>query len=326
MLVAQAYADDYLDYAILASQTYLGPPERPNPENERALPERDRRPECETGTSDTVCADDHRLADYANERLDRWKLVYPEEGEEEIECRRSPISCAQGLRKVYAQIWVRKGRICEEAVIAFRGTQGGNPGDWFSNLRWFTRFYPTFDLYKQVQDATSRYFQIVRERSGCWRKGVTRIVAVGHSLGGGLAQQAAYRGGVEANGAAGPDGRFDRVVVFDTSFVTGALDVNRRDRARNSEGLRIEKVYEDGEILAYPQFVLRQLIPPSGCDPQIVTVRFNVARGLPTSQHSLEPLKTALLEWSLRQRSRFAAKDEAHPLPPPDACRRRSIG
>jgi hypothetical protein len=50
------------------------------------------------------------------------------------------------------QIWARKGVRCQEAVIAFRGTVGGDNGDWESNFHWILRAFPIYDQYDQVRD------------------------------------------------------------------------------------------------------------------------------------------------------------------------------
>jgi hypothetical protein len=67
-----------------------------------------------------------------------------------------------------------------------------------------------------------------------------------HSLGGGLAQEFAY---------SLPVGTFDapratKVYAFDPSPATGFLSVKRATRNENKKGLKTDRIYERGEVLA----------------------------------------------------------------------------
>ncbi len=141
-----------------------------------------------------------------------------------------------------------------------------------------------YDQYEQVQEHISGILDVVRDFS-CYREGQTTILATGHSLGGGLAQQAAYA-----------DGRIRRVFAFDPSFVTGYYDLERPLREKNSAGLKIERIYEHGEVLAYARLLMRNIYPPEACDPQIRHIRFNlISGGSIVEQHSLKALTAQLL-------------------------------
>ena len=113
---------------------------------------------------------------------------------------------------------------------------------------------------------------------------MTEVVAVGHSLGGGLAQLAAYS-----------DHRIRRVYAFDPSMVTGYYSVDPPHRDRNVQGLRMERVYEFGEVLAYGRLIMLHYIPLSPCNPRVVSVRFRVFQGAPIALHSLTDLDNGLL-------------------------------
>jgi pimeloyl-ACP methyl ester carboxylesterase len=181
------------------------------------------------------------------------------------------------------QIWARKGARCLEAVIAFRGTVGGDKGDWESNFHWILRAFPIYDQYDQVRDHVRDFIAHV-EHDTCFHAGSTEITAVGHSLGGGLAQLAAYS-----------DHRIRRVYAFDPSMVTGYYSVDPPDRDHNVQGLRMERVYEFGEVLAYGRLIMLHYIPLSPCNPRVVSVRFRVFQGAPIALHSLTDLDNGLL-------------------------------
>jgi pimeloyl-ACP methyl ester carboxylesterase len=170
-----------------------------------------------------------------------------------------------------------------EAVIAFRGTVGGDKGDWESNFHWILRAFPIYDQYEQVRDHVGDFIGHI-ERDKCYRAGSTEIIAVGHSLGGGLAQLAAYS-----------DRRIRRVYGFDPSMVTGFYSVDPPNRDRNVQGLGIERVYELGEVLAYGRLIMLHAIPLSPCNPRVVSVRFRVFQGAPIALHSLTDLDNGLL-------------------------------
>ncbi len=262
-----------LPYAMLAEQSY---------EPQVYVTHRTtRRPTACAADAPKDCdarLDDERAARWLHE----WRYVWSCNGPYECGVRTAGQSerVADGLG---VQIWARNGVRCPEAVIAFRGTVGGNKGDWESNLRWILRALPIYDQYEQVRDHVGDFITHI-ERDNCYRKGATEIIAVGHSLGGGLAQLAAYS-----------DGRIRRVYAFDPSMVTGFYSVNPPNRDRNVHGLGIERVYEFGEVLAYPRLIMLHYIPLSPCNPRVVSVRFRVFQGAPIALHSLTDLDNGLL-------------------------------
>jgi pimeloyl-ACP methyl ester carboxylesterase len=222
--------------------------------------------------------DDQRAARW----LDEWRYVWSCSGSDECGVRATGQSdrVADGLG---VQIWARKGVRCPEAVIAFRGTVGGNRGDWESNFHWILRAFPIYDQYEQVRDHVGDFISHI-EQDKCYHEGATKIIAVGHSLGGGLAQLAAYS-----------DRRIRRVYAFDPSMVTGFYSVDPPNRDRNVQGVGIERVYEFGEVLAYGRLIMLHTIPLSPCNPRVVSVRFRVFQGAPIALHSLTDLDNGLL-------------------------------
>jgi pimeloyl-ACP methyl ester carboxylesterase len=185
---------------------------------------------------------------------------------------------------LYFEVWEH----AHETAIVFRGTQALEWRDWWSNARWLTRFLPIgLDQYTFVAQCIAEVVSRARGR----RPGVA-IVAVGHSLGGGLAQHAAY---------AHPD--IKRVVAFDPSPVTGFRSVSRPARDRNRIGVHIERVYEAGEILAFVRGAIRGLLSLSTADPDIVEVRFNFRGFGLITQHSMERLALDLRDAATRDDS-----------------------
>jgi len=260
-----------LPYALLAEQSY-------DPRVYATHKLAPRAPVCDADEGkDCDPRDDERAARWLNE----WRYVWSCDGPDQCGVRTAGQSEPVGGLGV--QIWARKGTQCPEAVIAFRGTVGGDKGDWESNFHWILRAFPIYDQYDQVRDHVADFTSHI-ERDRCYRKGKTEITAVGHSLGGGLAQLAAYS-----------DSSIRRVYAFDPSMVTGYYSVDPPNRDRNVQGLRMERVYEFGEILAYGRLIMLHYIPLSPCNPRVVSIRFRVFHGAPIALHSLTDLDNGLI-------------------------------
>lgn len=161
--------------------------------------------------------------------------------------------CVEGLQ---FQVWRRVG--CAEAVIAFRGSDAGDIGDWLSNLRWFVR-RTVLDQYDQVQAAIPYIIERINHY-GCRPR---RIIATGHSLGGGLAQHVAVT-----------DSRINYVYAFDPSPVVGLFDVPWSRRNITIEKLGIDRIYEAGEILSLSRYLASGLMATTACRPRVRIVRF----------------------------------------------------
>ena len=227
------------------------------------------------------CADAPRYARRAADILRRWTYVWGCGTREQ--CRVATAGSPAPVGGLGVQVWVNDPAHCTEAVIAFRGTDGGDEGDFVSNLHWLTRALPVYDQYDEVRDHIRDFLSNITGHR-CYRAGRTHITAVGHSLGGGLAQLASYA-----------DRRIERVYAFDPSMVTGYFSVDRAAREANVQGHRAERIFEHGEILAYIRLLMRQFIPRSGCNPRIVSVRFNVLKGNGIFQHGLTPFINGLM-------------------------------
>lgn len=298
-LAAAPFADVFLAYALISDQTY----------SDKAYETRrfvlgDKAYCYPVGAPS--CVD---LTPLARSILSQWRLIYASKSPADFPCKPGRIRCWKTLGGLGVQIWVRGGTACSEAVIAFRGTDRKSSDDWLSNLRWLLRFLPFYDHYDQVQDYTPEFIKTI-EKEPCFVEGRTQIVAVGHSLGGGLAQQAAYM-----------DRKIRHVYAFDPSIVTGSSDSRvRRVWDQNVAGLKIERIYEHGEFLAYLRFLQRQLLPPPACKPQVRSIRLGVLHGSVTRQHSLSALTTTFLHWS--STTPAPAKKVDLPAPAPADCPR----
>lgn len=239
---AKPYAVLYKPYAEMATVAYVSPPYLAG----NSCPSADKLRA--SGTADNKAA--AKLID--NLAKAGWSCRFGHVGP--YGCKPGTPRCLDGLEY---HVW-RRGR-CGEAVIAFRGTDGNEIGDWLTNFRWFLggRF---FDQYDQVQKAVPDIIKALYAE-GC-RPRV--IIATGHSLGGGLAQHAAYA-----------DKRIGYVYAFDPSPVTAFFGIPLPERSEATKDLGIDRVYESGEILSLPRYLASGVFPSSQCMPRVRIVRFN---------------------------------------------------
>lgn len=220
--------------------------------------------------------------------LARWTLI--DRGEGWPACADGTTNClpsggsADGL-VYHIHASPRVGGVCREFVIAFRGTDGLN--DLRSNFRFFMPSGDYEDQYGQVR----RHIDVMVKKitdTNCYRSS-SRIVAVGHSLGGGLAQLAAL-----------VNRRIRQVYAFDSSPVTAERDLDAKVVKDSIKGLRIDHVYNRGEILSYVRNIAGRRWKPTGCNPQVRTVRLNAGGAWynPFQLHYMSHISNSLLRWT----------------------------
>ncbi len=192
-----------------------------------------------------------------------------------------PYVCPDGhicAGEVGQQLWIRRaGGACVQAAIVFRGTVASSVDDWLANFHWLHRLTPFDDYYDQARGSIAGIVATA-QKLGC-----KNIIAVGHSLGGGLAQHISYA-----------NKNVTTVYAFDPSFVIGTGDLNELGLKNYREGRMFDYVYEHGEILAVLRFIGRQFSPYSACNPRIRTVRFNTLTGSLINQHRIGALADKL--------------------------------
>ncbi len=179
-------------------------------------------------------------------------------------------------------------------TIIFRGTRFNKWQDWFSNANWLSRFIPfVHNSYKQTLLQINAYIneisQYLVEQNIAESESAIKFISTGHSLGGGLAQQAAYA-----------SNKIVTVYAFDPSPVTGFYSVKQSQRHLNSKGLKIYRVWEHGEILLYLRQItktVQKITFRANINPRIVEVRFNfVEHENAISEHSMINLAASLID------------------------------
>lgn|SRR5487761_1950105 len=199
-------------------------------------------------------------------------------------------------QQLFFEVWQR-GIPGEIVAIVFRGTVPNKWQTWAADFRWLVPLHE--DQYTIAAEILSGNFAKevgVRIANGSLKKNV-QLVSVGHSLGGGLAQEFAY---ALPGKPAIP--RITQVYAFNPSPVTGFLSVPSAQRDPNTKTLKIDRIFEHGEILAYVRLLSSYVIPPSTTDPAISEIRYNFDSSLGgVANHSMARLACGIVKAAVKK-------------------------
>ena len=182
----------------------------------------------------------------------------------------------------------------KKIAVAFGGTVFTNIKDWRANLRWFLPYQD--DEYTLIVKGfglafEQEYANKVKE-AGWQQSEHIQLFSTGHSLGGGLAQEFAYS--LPLTDAVP---RVAKVYAIDPSPVTGFYSVDRTIREANVRQLKIDRIFERGEILAFLRSIVSLFVPPRRRSPTIRQIRYNLfPTWNPITGHSIAEFVCKLAE------------------------------
>jgi pimeloyl-ACP methyl ester carboxylesterase len=205
------------------------------------------------------------------------------------------LKCVSGDAGLYLRV-LEKKKAPHTIAVVFKGTRFSSRADWVSNLRWLHFLLPGSgqDQYTLLRDRVIPEFIDLFREKGLGQseadKPPVQIVAVGHSLGGGLAQYFAY---ALPNEEGIP--RVSRVYAFDPSPVTGESLVPSELLEHNAKDLEINRIFEHGEILSYVRLLSEKMHLRRPDRVAIRKMRYNlVPTANPIAAHSMLHLACAL--------------------------------
>ncbi|WGF90158.1 lipase family protein [Marinivivus vitaminiproducens] len=168
------------------------------------------------------------------------------------------------------RIWLNETASKQKIVVAFRGTDG--IGGWVSNFRVLQSFLPFVnDHYEQVREITPRIIRNIKKAYP-----TAELIATGHSLGGGLAEQAAYWGNGSREESKEPSGEtFSKVYGFNPSIVTGRFTTDERIVKNATFDLNVYRIFERGDLLQTFSLLLNNFVPLGQENPRVSEVIFN---------------------------------------------------
>jgi hypothetical protein len=156
-------------------------------------------------------------------------------------------AAAQEMRDHHLRAEVWSNAKTKQVLVAFGGTAASSWDDWKANLRWIIAFFEPKDEYTVLTDTfvptfVAEYLRRQSDPEWAWLADA-RVIATGHSLGGGLSQRFAYSLEVKYSVPV-----VKEVYAFDPSPVSGKR--SSPNFAEQADGLVIYRIYNRGEVLA----------------------------------------------------------------------------
>lgn len=276
-------AAEVLPFAVLSTNVYDGtfsltPPKYPPPVCEQLS--KDER------NKETVIAPKDKCLFYPKDMLSS----FIDDWEKWDDFPSSDLMCESGKLGLYVQVWEKKSQSDHVIAVVFKGTRFTSLADWTSNLRFMVPHLSRRDQYTTVGDPLIEEFidEYKRRVLSEIKPGdpQVRLVAAGHSLGGGLAQYFAYALPPQSKKPGTP--RVSEVYAFDSSPITGRSTIKNEKWQDNAEGLTVYQIFEHREALAYLRLLFNRLNPQGPRDPKVQTIRydFDTSRD-PIESHSM---------------------------------------
>jgi pimeloyl-ACP methyl ester carboxylesterase len=320
---AASYARYYSPYAIQAAAAYIDVQKL----NARPVPSEHQKYAVQFVAGPSIGLDPQASRDReafvvrAKKYLRPWRYQFGSQGY--ITCLYSDPDCLKAIKRddawtfkinggpsfhVWARFPNREGAACSEVSIAFKGTIFKSYADWVANA--VPRWLRADDHYRQLRRNIDAIVNKITELPCYRREGHPRIVAVGHSLGGGLAQFA----GIANN-------RINKVFAFDPSPVTGAKLLAKKLREQNADGLEIDRIYQSAEVLAWVRPFVQQF--PAASSRCVRTVPFDVSQPIGViGLHNMNGLARGIVRASYDP---VTGQQRPFAVPGPTGCPRRYV-
>lgn len=226
----------------------------------------------------------YRCEERANvEAYYKWKHINAA-----MEDARPPDKTKVKVEGLYYELWEKEFDHETIVAVVFKGTEG--KGDWKANFRWVRRLLTknSWDHYDQLGQISKKIVDSIKLRHA--ENKPLKIIATGHSLGGGLAQFMAY---------AIPE--IDFVYAFNSSPVTAYYDVKCEERNKNKINAKIFRIYESGEGLSFVRTFMTLLYPVPlffAKDPAIIRIRFSFSSAKnAVKQHTMNTFAAHLKQY-----------------------------
>jgi pimeloyl-ACP methyl ester carboxylesterase len=187
----------------------------------------------------------------------------------------TPLGKAMRRTHLRVQVWELSSQ--KLIVVAFGGTK--NWKDFLADFRWRLRLFriPTLDQYEVMfEEFVPIFADTLITRLGKLGDSTNsrpyRILATGHSLGGGLAQGFAYAYNAHRKTLDHKIPPVRTVIAFNTSPVSGKRDIQHWRSVASD--IIVQRIYHRGEILAILRAIFNILIRPQKDNASFVDIRY----------------------------------------------------